>query len=72
MTYGGAGNWYDAFYGNDPSTDNIFGREALVPPRTALLQACLARGGRLADFARPRPQTRLDAILQRALSPDAN
>ncbi len=42
--------WYDALYGNDPATDNIFGREDLAERRTPLLHAFLASGGRLADF----------------------
>lgn len=44
-------NWYVGVYGNDPSTDNVFGREALVPRSTPLLHAFLARGGRLGAFA---------------------
>ncbi len=44
-------NWYDAVYGDDPSTDNIFGREALIPHSTPLLHEFLARGGRLSAFA---------------------
>ena len=44
-------NWYDAVYGNDPSTDNVFGREALTPRSTPLLHEFLARGGRLSAFA---------------------
>lgn len=72
MNYGSGPNWYDAVYGNDPSTDNIFGREALVPRRTPLLHAYLGRGGRLSDFARHRAEARLDANLaaipDRALS----
>ena len=47
-------NWYDALYGDDPSTDNIFGREDLVPRRAPQLLAFLARGGRLSDY-RPAP-----------------
>jgi hypothetical protein len=45
-------NWYDAVYGNDPSTDNIFGREALVERRSPLLHDYLRRGGRLSNFSR--------------------
>lgn len=45
-------SWYDAVYGDDPSTDNIFGREALVPRSTPLLHEYLRRGGRLSQFAR--------------------
>jgi len=43
-------HWYDALYADDPFTDNIFGREALVPHRNALLHEFLRRGGRLCDF----------------------
>lgn len=43
-------NWYDAIYANDPSTDNIFGREALGYRRDALLHEYLRLGGRLGDF----------------------
>jgi hypothetical protein len=42
--------WYDAVYGNDPSTDNVFGREALIPRRDPLLQEFLRLGGRLGAF----------------------
>jgi hypothetical protein len=42
--------WYDRIYANDPSTDNIFGREALVPRRDPLLHDYLRRGGRLSQF----------------------
>ena len=49
-----ASNWYDAVYGDDPSTDNVFGRESLAPRRNPLLRAWLAQGGRLSDFARIR------------------
>jgi hypothetical protein len=45
-------NWYDAVYGDDPSTDNIFGRETLVQRRSPLLHDYLRRGGRLGDFSR--------------------
>jgi hypothetical protein len=45
-------NWYDALYANDPSTDNIFGREALAPRRNALLHEYLRLGGRLSAYAR--------------------
>ena len=45
-------NWYDAVYGDDPSTENIFGREALVPRHASLLHDSLRRGGRLSQFAR--------------------
>jgi hypothetical protein len=48
-------NWYDLVYGNDPSTDNIFGREALVPARDPLLHLYLAEGGRLSQFAWQKP-----------------
>jgi hypothetical protein len=67
VIYGSGSNWYDAVYGNDPSTDNIFGREALAPRREPLLHAYLSRGGRLGDFARHKAQTRQTAILDRAL-----
>ena len=58
-------NWYDAVYGNDPSTDNVFGREALTPRSTPLLHEFLARGGRLSAFAvlvaDPKLEKRLSA-----------
>jgi hypothetical protein len=44
--------WHDELYLNDPSTDNIFGREALAPRRNAMLLEFLRHGGRLADFPR--------------------
>jgi hypothetical protein len=44
--------WYDAAYGDDPSTDNSFGREDLAPRRNPLLREFLRRGGSLAAFAR--------------------
>jgi hypothetical protein len=43
--------WYFARYGDDPSTDNIFGREDLRERRTPLLHHFLRRGGALRDFA---------------------
>jgi hypothetical protein len=60
-------NWYDAVYGNDPSTDNIFGREALVPARDPLLHFYLARGGRLSQFARAKPPALAPGIPARLL-----
>jgi hypothetical protein len=42
--------WYDALYGDDPSTDNIFGREDLAPRHNPALLAFLAQGGRLSDY----------------------
>ena len=43
--------WYDRLYGNDPSTDNIFGREDLAARRNPVLLYHLRRGGGLLDFA---------------------
>jgi hypothetical protein len=63
------GNWYDAVYGDDPSTDNIFGREALGERRNPLLHACLARGGRLSEFSRRKAEAGLGAALDRAIMP---
>lgn len=42
--------WYDAAYGDDPSTDNVFGREDLAERRNPLLQDYLRRGGALSAF----------------------
>jgi hypothetical protein len=68
--------WYDALYGDDPSTDNIFGREDLAERRAPLLHAFLGHGGRLADFAAMRDDgqdedaalRRLMAVIDKALA----
>ena len=57
-------SWYDAAYGNDPSTDNIFGREDRVERRNAELHAFLKTGGRITDY---RPHTRDPAALKTLL-----
>jgi hypothetical protein len=46
----GNNGWYDAAYGDDPSTDNIFGREDRVERRDAALHAFLKSGSRLSDY----------------------
>ena len=46
--------WYDARYGNDPCTDNVFGREDLMALRNAALLHHLRRGGGILDFAHAR------------------
>ena len=46
--------WYDTLYGNDPSTDNIFGREDLAPRQGTALLHHLRQGGAILDFARAR------------------
>ena len=60
-------NWYDAVYGDDPSTDNIFGREALIPRSTPLLHEFLTRGGRLSAFAVLVADPNLEKAAQRPL-----
>jgi hypothetical protein len=64
--------WYDSAYGNDPSTDNIFGEEMRAPRRHPALLEFLRRGGRLGDFARRQPEdqarARLTAMLDQALA----
>ncbi len=50
-------DWYAAHYHDDPSTDNIFGREDLRERRTGLLHDFLRRGGALRDFAPPGPRS---------------
>ena len=64
-------SWYDRLYGDDPSTDNIFGREDLVSRRNPLLHVFLAHGGRLSDFiALPdeaAARARLMAMIDKAL-----
>ena len=64
--------WYDAVYGNDPSTDNVFGEEMLAERRHPLLLEFLRLGGRLRDFPPRQPETearaRLTAMLDRALA----
>jgi hypothetical protein len=64
--------WYAAVYGNDPSTDNVFGEEVLAERRHPLLLEFLRLGGRLRDFTPRQPETearaRLTAMLDRALA----
>ena len=64
--------WYDAAYGDDPSTDNPLGREELAARRNILLQEFLRRGGALSDFARldaeRQSRDRLAAAMNRALN----
>jgi hypothetical protein len=64
--------WYDAVYGNDPSTDNIFGEEMRAERRHPALLEFLRRGGHLGDFTPRPPQTearaQLTAMLDRALA----
>ena len=66
------GNWYDALYGDDPSTDNIFGREELAERRAPLLQVFLRHGGRLSDYfprqAALREPAQVIAAIDRALA----
>jgi hypothetical protein len=63
-----ANSWYDAAYGDDPSTDNIFGREDRVERRDAALHAFLKSGGRIGDFrASNRDPAALTALLDRIL-----
>jgi hypothetical protein len=59
--------WHDEIYLNDPSMDNVFGREALAPRRAPLLLEFLRRGGCLADFPRHQPSARLVEIFGQAL-----
>lgn len=61
--------WYDALYCNDPSTDNVFGREDLAARRNTALLVHLRQGGGLAEFTRrghdesPQLMARLDRAL---------
>ena len=50
--------WYDADYGNDPSTDNIFGEEMRAERAHPALLEFLRRGGRLGDLPRAHPKPR--------------
>ena len=59
--------WYDRLYGDDPSTDNIFGREDLCERRNALLQAYLRQGGRLSDFVLLKAEHQARAAMDRAI-----
>ena len=63
---------YHGVYGDDPSTDNPFGREELADRRSILLQEFLRRGGALSDFARVngerQARIRLTKVLDRALN----
>ena len=61
-------SWYDAAYGDDPSTDNIFGREDRVERRDAGLHAFLKSGGRITDYRQTnRDPAALKALLDRVL-----
>jgi hypothetical protein len=62
------GGWYDAEYGDDPSTDNVFGREDRLPRRDAALHAFLAAGGRLSERPRMRDASALIALLDQVLA----
>ncbi len=64
--------WYDRLYADDPSTDNVFGREDLTCRPVPTLQAFLAASGRLEDHV-PRPDpaapARLAALMDRLIAP---
>jgi hypothetical protein len=63
-----ANSWYDAAYGDDPSTDNVFGREDRAERRNPLLHTFLQHGGRISDFTpRRRDPVALMALLDRIL-----
>ena len=63
--------WYQRLYADDPSTDNIFGREDLAERRHPAPHAALSRGARLGDCvppADPAKAARLLALMDRLIA----